>query len=314
MVTATNRAGDSGFAATNAIQVQTYTPSVSAAPTLADDDGVISIASGPAWIAAPTTVTYQWQESPDDSSWAYVGNTTSSPGTFTISSLDGPQYIRAVVTGKNSAGSDTVYSQPLWVDELPPPTGPGGSGEAGGSTEKGLIVRHPSAHVKPVVGKTISISGGAYAQGAKVILTFRRCARTCRTVQRGSLTSYKLKHSDAGYFFTWAATVSSGGATVTTPPALIGPVTSPTVGAATITRAKTKVATSTGRSLLTVRRAGRRYRLVSSRGVNHLRAFTCVADGSTIVSCTRPARLKRPRSVTARLRSGERLIVVATSG
>jgi hypothetical protein len=110
-VTATNGSGSASAASASSAQVSGNAPTNTSLPTIsgvASDGQVLTGATG-SWSGSPTiTYAYQWQSSPDSTTWSNIAGATAS--TYTIPSSDIGKFIRIKVVGTNGFGSTNAFS------------------------------------------------------------------------------------------------------------------------------------------------------------------------------------------------------------
>ncbi len=138
-VTATNSVGSAASysdASAAKVAATAVAPSSSVAPTVSGGSaptvGDTLSASTGTWSGAPSpTYSYQWQSSPDGTTWTDISGATAS--TYTAQAGDTGDYLRAEVRASNSAGSAAAYSAAGGqVAAAPHGGGSGGSGGGGG--------------------------------------------------------------------------------------------------------------------------------------------------------------------------------------
>lgn len=111
VVVAASNAGGSGSASSAAAsQVLPAAPTNSVAPAVSGTAQVgqtLSTTNG-TWSNNPTSYSYQWETSPDSSSWSNIGSATS--GSYTAVAGDLNQYLRVAVTATNAGGAGAASS------------------------------------------------------------------------------------------------------------------------------------------------------------------------------------------------------------
>jgi hypothetical protein len=98
-------------------------PDANGAPTITATSlgygGDLSLSSSPTWTSG-ATVTYQWQESSDGSTWSNVSGVTTSPSSYALQSSDSQQYLRLQVNAVNGSGTTVDDSNVLRALPMPP--------------------------------------------------------------------------------------------------------------------------------------------------------------------------------------------------
>ena len=102
------------------------------------DSSTLNAGASTGWAGSPSSFSYQWQSSNDDSnscstgggssvSYSDLGSATASPAALDPPVQSGDWCYRLEVTATNGIGSTTINSNAILVDPVPPPLSTGGS-------------------------------------------------------------------------------------------------------------------------------------------------------------------------------------------
>lgn len=228
-VNATNSAGSSGF-----IGGQERGPI--ATPVIAPSGGSVSISTNTGNYSVGSIITYStsgWANSPTSyylelhngtnpvlTSDPLRASTTSTSGTYTITSSDVPNYFKAWATATNSAGSTQAASAQVGPAYTPVSIPSGGSVTLSGTAAVGQVL---SASTSGWSGSPTSYDLRIVRGTQGVIIQETLVASSTSTS-----VSYTVKSADVGYYFkAFAAATNSAGTSSFVASAEKGPV--PTV-------------------------------------------------------------------------------------
>jgi hypothetical protein len=168
-VTATNAAGtqNATSAATDAVTIAPKSPGATAVPTVAgtaQEDHILSAATGKWTGATPMTFTYQWQRC-DSTGGACTAIEGATGKTYTVTADDLAATIRVVVTGANVAAATTSASKPSRVVTSALPAFSGGLWHMDETTGSTMFdsVGTADGKLKGVKAGAAGVLGGAYS-------------------------------------------------------------------------------------------------------------------------------------------------------
>ena len=121
MVTATNPDGTASTPSAATILIPATPPVATTAPSftgIAQRGNVLTGSQG-TWSAVGNAYTYQWQRSPDGTTWTAIAGATSL--TYTLQTADESDFVRLSVTATNPDGTVTASSSPTSVIVATPP-------------------------------------------------------------------------------------------------------------------------------------------------------------------------------------------------
>ena len=180
-------------------------PTLQTAPVLTGTPRVGAVLSATAGVWSPTDVTfaYQWQNSPDGTSWTDISSATGK--TYTLQGSDTGLYVHVKVTAENTDAPSGVpaYSAPTSA-VLAPPTNSIAPG-----TPSGTLTNTYTLTADPGVWN---------APNATITDTWERCAgnaiaSACTTVATGP--TYVLQAADVGDHIGVVVTATTAGGTST---------------------------------------------------------------------------------------------------
>ncbi len=284
------------------LPVNLTAPSISGTPA----QGQTLTAQPGLW--GPTgTISYQWQRYGYD--WQDIPGSTGA--SYTLTASDAQTEVRVAVTETSTGGSAQAFSNatgtvsplaptpspaapsipaapPASPSISPAPAGPPSSGSAGGASVSG----------RAAVGSQVKVSLDA-GTGTVRSVQFFRCAQRCAPASTPGSNAYRLGTADQGYYIRAQVRLSNGATVWST--RMIGPVSSPTAGAATLARASghvTVVRALGGGALVVahvVRVTARTLALnVAAQGTGPVAVWACLVRQGVPASCT-AARTARGR-------------------
>jgi type II secretory pathway pseudopilin PulG len=201
-------------------------PAVGTSPSVSDGNDNIPV-EGETLTASPgtwsgsgsTTYAYQWQSSPDGSTWSNIGGATAT--TYLIPSGRIGDQLRVRVTATNLAGSNSAPSNGTSAVYAAAPLNTVAPGAPTGSA---------------AVGSTLTRQLGSWASSVPINYSFQwqRCNPSCSNISGATGTTYTPVGGDAGYTIrtiVTATNTSNGGlataansaqtATVVNPPPVV---------------------------------------------------------------------------------------------
>lgn len=184
-------------------QWATAPPSNTVAPTVSGTAkvGQTLTASTGTWTSGTTpTYSYQWQNSPDGSTWTSISGATSA--TYTVASSDGAKYVRVQVTATNTTSSATASSATVLVQTTGGATVATGGGSLSGFT--GIVPNDSNVYNVTMVSSNLTsgkiMLNSTAAAAATAILG---CSAVGTTIVSGCATAGQ-------YVTTTASDLTSG--------------------------------------------------------------------------------------------------------
>ncbi len=188
VVTATNSDGSASATSASTAMVPPYNsvlPATCTTPTV----GVACGATNGTWAGA-ATYTYQWQTSPDTTTWTNATGTGATTNSYTPANTDAGLYLNVVVTATNTGGSASATSNATVVAAQSTATPPSNTAL-------------PTISGTAQAGQTLSASTGTWSGTPTITYTYQwqRCdsaGATCGPISTATGTTYTLATADVG--------------------------------------------------------------------------------------------------------------------
>jgi hypothetical protein len=257
------------------------------------------------------------EQTASDGTTTTQSSTTQSTTSETPSAATTP-VITTTTTATTPTSTTPVSTPPTATTPTTPPANPVATSPGAGvaRTPAPVITVRPRLSGAARVGATLRVTGGAYRNGTVTSVRFERCARTCVAAGRAGGASHRLTGADAGYYMrAWVTVAGRGGTVSGWATGTVGPIRSKTAGVTMLRSGAATVRGTAGRVLArlsTRRKATVEVARVGAAG-GAVRAWACVLNRTTAVSCTPAMTVRRTATVSITLRSGQQAELVAVA-
>jgi prepilin-type N-terminal cleavage/methylation domain-containing protein len=201
-VTATNDGGTQTASSSATAVIVALPPANTVAPTItgtAQEGQTLTVQNG-SWSHSPASYSYQWQRSPDGSSWANVAGGTNQ--TYTLVAADVDQQVRALVTATNSGGSSSQLAAAVQVVSLAP-----------------VNVTPPTVSGTVQNGQTLTASPGSWTSSGTISYAYQWQTSTdaganWSAIAGATSATYVVQGADAGSLLRARVTATNSGGSV----------------------------------------------------------------------------------------------------